>query len=388
MRYATRVSSPVEAARALAPLLRGAADEAERARRLPAPVVAALSDAGLFALCVPRAFGGAEAEPAVLIATIEALAQADGAAGWCAMIGSTSSVLAGYLAPADARAIYRPGTVSGGAFAPQGKAVAAGDGFRVSGRWAFASGCQHCAWLMGGAVVLDDGAPRRLASGAPDTRLFLFPAGDAEIIDTWDVSGLRGTGSHDIAVRDVVVPGARSVSLVVDRPTATGPLYAFPVFGLLALGIAAVALGIARRALDELEALAADKVPSLARRPLRDRPVVQTATAEAEATLAAARAFVLEAVDAAWRTAAAGDPLSIPGRARLRLAATHAVRSAARVVDVAYDAGGGSAIYAKSPLQRCFRDVHAVTQHTMVQPSTFELVGRVLLGADADTSML
>jgi alkylation response protein AidB-like acyl-CoA dehydrogenase len=304
------------------------------------------------------------------------------------MIGSTSSVLAGYLSDAEARAIYRPCAVSGGTFAPQGRALAGDGGFRVSGRWAFASGCQHCAWLMGGAVVVDGTEPRRLPSGAPDARLFLFPAGEAEILDTWDVSGLRGTGSHDIAVRDVLVPAARSISLVTDRPTATGPLYAFPVFGLLALGIASVALGIARRALDELEALAADKVPSLARRTLRDRPVVQAETAEAEATLGAARAFVLEAIDAGWRTAIAGDPLPIPARARLRMAATHAARAAARAVDVAYGAGGGTAIYAKSPLQRCFRDVHAVTQHTMVQPATYELIGRVLLGVDADTAML
>jgi alkylation response protein AidB-like acyl-CoA dehydrogenase len=387
---ATRVSpaGPVEAARALAPLLCEAADEVERARRLPPRVVAALADAGLFGLCVPRALGGGETDPATLVAAVEALAHADGAAAWCAMIGSTSSVLAGWLAPAEARAIYRPGAVTGGTFAPQGRAVADGDGFRVSGRWAFASGCQHCAWLMGGAVVVDGGEPRRLPGGAPEARLFLFPAGEAEILDTWDVSGLRGTGSHDIAVRDVRVPAARSVSLTTDRPVATGPLYAFPVFGLLALGIAAVALGIARRALDELEVLAVDKVPSLARRTLRDKPVVQAETAEAEATLGAARAFVLETVDAAWRIATAGDPLPVPSRARLRLAATHAVRAAARVVDVAYGAGGGTAIYAKSALQRCFRDVHAVTQHTMVQPATYELIGRVLLGVDADTAML
>jgi len=222
----------------------------------------------------------------------------------------------------------------------------------------------------------------------PDSRLMLFPASDARIIDTWTVSGLRGTGSHDIAVDDLFVPASRSLSLITDRPRERGPLYVFPVFGLLALGIAAVALGIARRAIDELIRLAAGKTPTGSRRPLAERPVVQAQVAEAEAALGSARAFTFETVAAAWQAARAEGMLDVRQRALLRLAATHATLAAARAVDLAYHAGGGTAVYATSQLQRQFRDIHVVTQHMMVAPATLEVVGRILLGLDADTSTL
>jgi alkylation response protein AidB-like acyl-CoA dehydrogenase len=184
------------------------------------------------------------------------------------------------------------------------------------------------------------------------------------------------------------VPAARAVSLTTDPPRATGALYRFPVFGLLALGVSAVALGIAARARDELVALAAAKTPTGTRRRLAERAAVQSQVAEADAVLGAARAFVREAVAEAWETARAGGELTLPLRARLRLAATHATIGAARVVDRMYEAGGATAIYATSPLQRCFRDVHVATQHVMVAPPTLELVGRILLGVDADTTLL
>jgi len=341
-------------------------------------------------MCVPRALGGGEVDPATMIETIETIAAADGAAGWSAMIGATSGVASAYLAEEAAREIYGsdPEAVSGGAFAPLGKATVVDGGYRVTGRWPFASGCEHCAWLMGGSVVLAGGQPRLLPSGMPDNRLMLFPAAAVRIIDTWDVAGLRGTGSHDIAVDDCFVPAARSLSLISDQPRARGPLYAFPVFGLLALGIAAVALGIARRALDELLALAGAKTPTGSRRLLAERPVIQAEVARAEATLGAARAFLAETVGGAWERAQAAGAIEIRERARLRLAATHATLASACAVDLAYGAGGGTAVYAASPLQRCFRDIHVATQHVMVAPATLELAGRILLGLEADTAML
>jgi alkylation response protein AidB-like acyl-CoA dehydrogenase len=305
------------------------------------------------------------------------------------MIGATSGVASAYLPDDAAREISgAPGSISGGAFAPLGRAIVVDGGYRVTGRWPFASGCEHCTWLMGGSVVVEQGTPRLLPSGLPDSRLMLFPAGDARIIDTWTVAGLRGTGSHDIAVDDLFVPAARSFSLITDRPTRTGALYAFPVFGLLALGIAAVTLGIGRAAIDELVRLAGVKTPSGSRRRLAERAVIQVAIAEAEAVLGAARALVFEAVATAWAAAKAAGTIDVRLRARLRLAATHAAIAAARAVDLMYNAAGGTAVYATSPLQRHFRDVHAATQHVMIAPATLELVGRVLLGLDADTAML
>lgn len=366
----------------LLPRVRAAADRAERERRLPPELAADMARAGVFRLTVPRALGGREAPVSTLLAVLEALAHADGAAGWCAMIGATSAVVSAYLPEAEARAIWghAPDVVTGGVFAPSGTAAPDGTDWRISGRWRFASGCQHCDWLMGGILV---------ATGdRPQARLALFPAADARILDTWDTAGLRGTGSHDIAVDDLRVPMARTVSLADDRPRAPGPLYAFPVFGLLALGIGAVALGIARRAWDELLALAATKTPTGMRRPLAQRSAIQSEVATATAELESARAWLCDTVAAAWDVALRGTPLDLATRARLRLAATHATAAAARVTDRMYGAGGGTAIYAESPLQRCFRDVHVLTQHMMVAPPTLELAGRVLLGVEADTSML
>lgn len=364
-------------------------DEIERERRLPTELVGELAARGLFRLCVPRVFGGLEVDAATLLRTIEAVAQSDGSAGWCVMIGSTTGLVSAYLEESIARAIYGSAdVVTGGVFAPTGSAKLDGDSFHIRGRWAFASGCQHCDWLMGGCVILDDGRPRLLPNGMPDARMVLFPAKDARIHDTWDVAGLRGTGSHDIEIDGLAVPVSHSVSLMTDKPRHPGPLYRFPVFGLLALGIAAVATGIARRAIDELVGLAAAKTPTGSRRRLAERGAVQASVAEAEAILEAARALLFQSVDEASRSAAGGNTLSLNERARLRLAATHATASAARAVDLMYNLGGGTSIYSRSPLQRCFRDSHVATQHLMVATPTYELIGRVLLGLDSDSAQV
>lgn len=340
-------------------------------------MVDAFREAGLFGLLVPARLGGGERSPQEFISVIEAVAEADGAAAWCLMIGATTGILSAYLPEPEAREIFRPGAITGGVYAPLGTAEPAPGGWRVSGRWPFASGCQHCDWLLGGA---------RVESGPP--RLMFFPSAEVEIIDTWEVSGLMGTGSNDIAVKDLEVPAARSVALTADLPLHPGRLYAFPVFGLLALGIASVALGIARGAIDDLLDLAGAKTPTGSRRKLAERPLVQATVAEAEAILSSARAFVFEAVEAAWEAAGAGTVLELAPRARLRLAATHATIASARVVDLMYSAGGGTSIYRTSPLQRRFRDVHTATQHVMVAPPTLELSGRVLLGLETDVSAL
>jgi alkylation response protein AidB-like acyl-CoA dehydrogenase len=334
-------------------------------------------------MLVPRAVGGGEVDPATFVRVTEELALADGAAAWCAMIAATSGLPAAYMDADAAREIYSPEDVPGGVFAPRGQATPSPGGYSVSGRWAFASGCEHCTWLMGGTLIMPDGAD---PAARPDFRLMLFPAREAEIIDTWSVSGLCGTGSHDIEVRELFVPEQRAVSLA--DPRDPGPLYAFPLFGLIAVGIAAVALGLARSAIDELQSLASAKVPTLSSRRLAERPAIQSAVAEAEATLRSARAFLLEAIGAAWRAATKEGEIDLERRAFLRIGARHATQSSAAVVDAMYDAGGGSSIYRTSPLQRRFRDVHTATQHMMVAPPIYELAGRVLLGVETDTSQL
>ncbi|MGE0658963.1 MAG: acyl-CoA dehydrogenase family protein [Reyranellaceae bacterium] len=363
--------------------------EIEAARQLPADLVGRLMRTGVFRLCVPRSLNGLEAEPAALLRAIETVATSDGSAGWCVMIGATSAMTAAYLDPATAGEIYGdPDVVTGGVFAPKGKAAIDGDDYRVSGRWQWASGSSHCRWLMGGCAVTEGSKPRLLEGGMPEARMVLFPASEAVIHDTWHSSGLCGTGSNDMEVGDLLVPRRRSASIATDKPVENGALYAFPIFGLLALGIAAVGLGLARRAMQELAALAGGKVPTGGQRALIERPATQADYARAEATLRSARGFYFEAVAEAWDRAQAEGVIPTDQRARLRLAATHATEASARVVDVMYNLGGGTSVYRDSALQRCFRDVHVVTQHMMVAPATWELAGRALLGVKGDLSML
>jgi len=288
-----------------------------------------------------------------------------------------------------AREIYhRPDAIVGGVYAPTGRATREGSDYRLSGRWQWASGSANCQWLMGGSVILENGKPKLLPNGLPEARMLLFPAHRAKLVDTWQVSGLCGTGSGEVEVDDLLVPMSHSVSFVSDAPRETGPLYRFPVFGLLALAIGAVMLGNARAAISDLIGLAGGKTPLGSRRTLAERASAQIELAKTEANLRAARAFFYAAIGAAWTKAASGADLSIAERAELRLAATHATRTAAEVTRAMYDLGGGSSVFLASPLQRRFRDGHAATQHIMIAPATYELIGRVFMGLPTDSAQL
>lgn len=358
-----------ELATSLAPLV----GTIESERKMPPSAVDALVRAGVFKLCVRRAYGGMEADPRTMAGVIEAFAQVDGSAGWCAMIGATSGLMSSYLAPEIAQEIYgAPDATACGVFAPFGRATAVPGGYRVTGRWPFASGCEHAAWRMGGVFADGD---------VTEVRSVIFRADETSIVDTWNTSGLRGTGSHDLEVTDVFVPAARTFSMVRDRPRDGG--YELPFFGVLASGVAAVGLGIARAALDEVIALVKEKKLPGGKKPIASRELVQIEIARAEARLGAARALLF----AALGDAVAGGDAVLP-RARLRLAACHAATEAAAVTSVAYDTGGGSAIYARHPLQRQFRDAHVVTHHIMVSSTALATAGRILLGVETETSML
>ncbi|MBM7117201.1 acyl-CoA dehydrogenase family protein [Archangium primigenium] len=375
-------------ARRLAPRIAARAEEIEAARRLPADLARELAEAGLFRMVLPESLGGPALHPARVIEVVETLAQADGSTGWCVMIGALTAMCAAWLPEDTGRTMFgAPDAIIGGVAAPTGRAERVEGGYRVTGRWSWASGSQNCRWLTGGVVVTQGGAPRMIREGVPETRLVCFPIEDATLHDTWFASGLCGTGSGDMEVRDIFVPAERTFSMIAERPRVDHPLYAFPAFGLLGVGLPAVALGIARRAVDELTALAQQKKTPLTGRPIAARGAVQEAVAEAEGTLRAARALLMETVNATY---AAGErrEVTLRHRAELRLSYTHATRSAARVVDRMYEAAGGASVYRASPLQRCFRDIHVATQHAMVAPATLETIGAVLLGVEANTVTL
>jgi alkylation response protein AidB-like acyl-CoA dehydrogenase len=266
-----------------------------------------------------------------------------------------------------------------GSTTPTGKATIVDGGYQVSGRWPWGSGIHNSRWITGVAQVFDGDTPRLLGD-QPEQRLMLFEAGDVEILDTWNVSGLRGTGSHDFRVERAFVPADRSIVLGVTPPVLDGPLYRIPIITSLGFAVCGVALGIARRAIEELLLLGAHKAPAGSRRPLLEITTIQERIGEAESRLRSARAFLFEALDGAYSTLAAGESLTISQRCDLRVAAANAALQSAAAVDLMYHAGGGSSIHLASPLQRCFRDVHVVTQHQRVSPFVIQQAGRIYAG--------
>ena len=359
------------------------AAETEALRRLPDELAVGLRAAGFGRALAPCEVGGGEWPVADLVDAVEGLAWYDGSTAWCAMIAATTSLIGGYLPEPWAQEIYGdPDAHTGGFAAPVGRARADGDGLVVSGRWQWGSGTQHCTWVGGGALVVGaDGAPAPLADGtvAP---FVLFRREDVTFHDTWHVAGLKGTGSTDYSVHDLAVPAGRWVQ-VGGTPRVDRTLYRFSFFGALAVGVAAVGLGLARRALDEVVQLAGSKRPQGSAKTLAERPVVQADLAEADARRRAARHLLDHAVADAWR-AADGSTDVDESRVALRQAATHAMTTSAAVVHTCYTAAGGAAVYETSPLQRLFRDVHVATQHAMVAPRTMEVVGRHRLGLPTD----
>ncbi len=364
------------------------ADRIEADRRLPRDLSDRFAAAGFYRMCAPACYGGLELPPAETMEAVEILARADGACAWCVFIGATSGTVLAALPEATAREVFAsPETLICGVFAPRGRAVAAPGGFQVDGQWPWGSGTQNADWILGGCQVIRDGEPELLHNGTPRSRMMLVPSSQVEFLDTWYVTGLAGTGSTDFAIRDVFVPETHAVGLGVDRPLER-PLYAFPQFGLLGMGIAAVALGLARAAIDELVEIAGGKKPAGSSRPLAARASAQIDVSRAEATWRSARSFYYEAIDAAWQKASETGAIGVEERRDIRLATTHATRASAEAVDLMYHLAGGTSVYRRSPLQRIFRDVHVATQHMMVSTSTLELTGRLLLGLETDTAML
>jgi len=330
---------------------------------------------------VPAIYGGPDVDPVTLVRAIEAVARADGAAGWCSMIASTTSSMSAFLPADSAREMYGDrSSITGGVFAPNGKGVASNldgtAGFSVTGRWAWGSGSQHCRWVLGGAQC-DDGT----------FRLCWFPHYDITFHDTWHTSGMRGSGSLDFSVNEVFVPLERTIQPGVTKPVVDSPTAHFPNFTLLAAAVSAVGLGIARRSLDELVELAQGKKPQFSSRTLAQSGFTQIELARAEAQLRSARAFLVDELSTAWDVAASGQQVSIDARIGMRLAATNAATVSATVADTAFTVAGGTAVYDTSVLGRCLRDAHVVTQHIQTAPKLNETIGRLLLGLDVDTTM-
>jgi len=370
-----------KAIHALLPRIRERREEIEQARQLPRDLVDDLSATGVFRLGVPRAFGGEEADPLDILRAIETLSTADGSTGWITMLGTTTGLVAGYMPEAGAREVFADPTKPRALIAdPSGAVEPAVGGVRLSGRWRFGSGVTHADWMVVGGVVMENGQPRMTPHG-PELVHGFVPMSEMQIHDTWHVSGLCGTGSHDVSCADVFVPEQRTMSLF--NPAARPePLYQMPVLSLVAAPVAAVALGIARAALDELIELAASKTPALSMVPLPEKPVMQVEVARAEGALGAARSFLYDTLDDLWQTVMSGQQGSIRQRSLVRIASNQATDTAARVARTASTLAGGTSVYSSSSLQRHARDADVLTHHMTQSPHVWEDAGRALLGLD------
>ena len=374
---------PVARARSLTPLIRQHADAAERQRHLSAEVARAMAEAGLYRIAAPRRIGGSDADPMTQIATIEAVANADGSTGWNLMIGIESF---GLIAPAFvqcAELLADPLTILCGSTAAICTADETRSGWRVNGQWQFVSGC-HNAGVFAGLVQR-----RRNGEAIPGLPAVyaVVKRGDFEIVDTWNVGGMCGSGSHDVKITNVEVPNERILARMGSHHDASS-LEHFPLGSRLAYNKVGVAIGIARAAIDAFTDIATGKVPRFTSRTLRERPFAQRAVARAEVRLRASRALVFELVEAMWTKVRAHEEVTPYDRALFQIACSDAVAGAVEAVENVCEAAGTTANFRAAPLERLARDIRVVRQHVTVAPQHIEDGGRVLLGLAPEGPML
>ena len=371
----------VERARALAPLIASEADQIERARRLTPAVVSGLIDNGLYRALLPQSLGGAEAPIESFMRMLEEIARADASTAWCLGQCTVCAMIAASLDHDTAHEIFNtpPGILAWGAIAHEARAVAGG--YRVTARWDFASGSRQASWLGAHVrIVGADGSPRRNADGSPELRTILFPVASAVLHDVWQAIGLAGTGTDSYEVSDLFIP--ERFAAVRDVPSALvekGSLYRIGTGATFSLGFAAVSVGVARAMLDAAIALARAKHPSLAASAMRDNQAVQGLIGRTEADLRAARAYLYATANAMWRDLVATGAFSAAHRSAVRLAATWTIHQAAKVVDTAYHMAGATAGFRSQPVERRFRDMHAIAQQIQARDTHYEDVGKAIL---------
>jgi indole-3-acetate monooxygenase len=391
-RAETHGTDYVERARQLAPLLTAAADEIEARRELPDRVVEALIKGGFFRLLLPRSLGGAELRPITYVQVLEEIAKAEPSTAWCLGQNSGCSMTAPYLDPAVAHEVFGPprGILAWGPELPgAGRGVAVEGGIRVTGRWGFATGSRHATWLGAHVPIFEpDGTPRLNPNGRPFVRTVLFPKTSAEIIDNWQVIGLRGTGSDSYKVDDLFVPQKYTASRDNEAERREpGLLYRFTSGMIYAMGFSNVSLGIARGALEAFVELARDKIPRGSRGTLRENNVIQSEVAQCEAKLRSARAFIHTTLREMWDEAEEKGDFGRDKHWQLRLAATWAIQQSRDVVATIYSAAGSTAVFNENPFERRLRDIHAGTQQGQGRPVHFETVGQILLGLPPEGRM-
>jgi alkylation response protein AidB-like acyl-CoA dehydrogenase len=364
------------------------ADQTEADRCLPQTLMDRLMDAGLFSIYTPRAFGGLELPLPEALHVVEEVSRLDGSTGWIVALGFANDILTSVLPDEGAARVLRNGSaLIAGAPGFTVRAEPVAGGYCLTGQWPFCSGAPNATWMNVAAPIFDGDTPRMGAFG-PEMILAFFPPIDVEIVDTWQVTGLRGTGSHDLRVHQTFVPAAFTGSFVMPagpRPVRDSKLARIPFMTAVAIAQSpAVCLGIARHAIDEFRALALQKERPFAPK-LSEQVQAQVGLARAEALLRSARCYWYDNVERLWTRVTSGGEVAVDDRVSVRLASLTAAEHSLAVVDSLYRLAGSSAIFQSSPLERCWRDVHTAAQHAQVQDGRWETAGRVLFGLDPAT---
>jgi alkylation response protein AidB-like acyl-CoA dehydrogenase len=383
--------SVLESARKLAPLVREHAAQTEADRELPKPVFHALADAGLYLMCVPRAVGGLEIDFPTYVQALEEIGKADASTAWTISQGANWATYSARMARAAAREIWSdtPRAVVSNSPGATAKAVAVPGGFRVTGRQPFSTGCMHASWMAAHAQVIENGQVK-LRDGKPEARYCLVPRAQVELLDTWHTRGMRGTGTNTFEVKDVFVPEERTVFPYGAPLVSPGPRYKIPLTLGFGAGDGMVALGLARNCIEAFFEVAGSKSPRNMTGLLRDQPISQFAVGQAEAAVRSGRAFLMQAVHQVWDEATSSDAptLSMDSRTNLRLAATHAIRLSAGIVESLYTACGATVVFDGHLIQRLFQDMHVITQHGQSRLQHYEVVGQYCLGIPIDDARL
>ena len=374
----TDIAHYIEKAHEIAALIADADDRIDAERRIPEEITNRMADEGFFRLLIPRSLGGAELAHPDFRKIVRIFAEADGSAGWCVNQNNVFSTNSARVPEETAHEVWtvQRNVVTNGPPMPYTRADVVDGGYRISGRWNFSSGIPHATWVAALTPVYQPGQ-----SEPSEMRTMLLPKGEVNVLDVWNVGGLRGTGSHSFEVQDAFIPAARSYPTTAGS-REPGPLYYIPTTLLFCSGFATVALGAARAGLDSAIELAIGKTQMGRESTMRDESTTQRMVGEAEAIWNAARAFLDESANAMWEGVCRNRDLTMEERIRVRLSSTHAIRQAAAVVDIAYTLCGSSAIFAVNPIQRCFQDVHAITQQIQGRPTHYDTAGQFFLGLD------
>jgi alkylation response protein AidB-like acyl-CoA dehydrogenase len=369
-----------EDVRSLRPIIEAARGEGDALRRLPDAIAQAFLERDIYRLMLPADLGGAGMDPVQHFDLTLEVSRYDACAGWNYGLGTISGVLAGGLPPEAARKVFStPECAQAGSAPPQGRAVATEGGYRVTGRWGWASGIHQARRVIGGCIVYDGDTPRVGPNGAPVVLHVLVPIEEVEVLDTWRTGGMRGTGSTEFAMHDVFVPAERAMKMFGDEHTQPHPIFKLPT-SFFGLGLAAVPLGVALSTIEALKALALSKKLAAPRTILADQASVQYTLAKTRAMVEAAISGVRDAASRMWADICTDGAASLESRTRLRRSMIHAVDTGIEAVSMCYREAGGSAVFQSAPFERALRDVYTVGGHIVFQRAMMEDAGRAELG--------